>query len=376
MKRVAVIGPVYPYRSAIAYCTGRLAAELEKAFPVDLISFSRQFPRRFYPGGTDVDESLRDRAPANARYALDILNPMSWLREGLRLRRQSPDAVVLVWWIWVWAIPYLCMLALLRRDTRVIVQCHNVEDKEPAFWKSVLANGVFRRADVLIVHSARSVEELKERFGDRISGRILRLFLPVISVGSTRPSREAARRRLGIPSGENVALFFGYVRPYKGLDIALRAWTRVENVLLVVAGEVWFGAEAEIRELTRDLGSKVRLDLRYIPDSEAADYFAAADVVVAPYRYENQSAVAMNAFEFGIPVIATAVGGLPDIVENGVNGLLVEPGSDEVFAAAVDRFFTEADRDRLSSGARDAAQKYSWARYGSVVSERMIAAVH
>ena len=369
MKRVALIGPVFPYRGAISLSTVELARQLRSATELTLISFSRQFPKRFYPGGDDIDETVRDLSPADARYSLDVLNPVTWIREGLRLRRSKPDVLVLVWWVWLWAIPYLTICFFLSRKTRVFVQCHNIGDKEPRWWKSLLANLLFRRADRLIVHSAKSVEEVEERFGKKKAGETLLLFLPVLAIGRDVPSMAEARNNLGIQA-TNVALFFGNIRPFKGLDLALRGWKSVTgDVLLLVVGEIWFGDEARYRKIVEEEGiaDQVRFETRFIPDREVAAWFAAADVVVAPYRYENQSGVAMSAFHFGKPVIATAVGGLPDIIEDRVNGLLIPPEDPQALAAAVDRFFALDDRQALADGAGRSAQKYSWDRYGSAV---------
>ncbi|HJQ37411.1 MAG TPA: hypothetical protein VKB93_09750, partial [Thermoanaerobaculia bacterium] len=140
-----IIGPVPPFRGAIPYCTMRLARQLN----ADVISFKRQFPRMFYPGKSDVDESLP--AHPGTRFLLDILNPITWIRTALLLRRERPSAVIVVWWIWVWALPYRILLALLPRGTRVILQCHNIGDKEPAAWKRWLTNRVLRRGNVLVV---------------------------------------------------------------------------------------------------------------------------------------------------------------------------------------------------------------------------------
>src|SRR5258706_4728502 len=126
MTRIAIVGPVFPFRAGIAYCTTRLAEEMRRTYEVDVISFSRQFPKRFYPGGDDVDPTL---PRADADFVLDILNPLTWLRAGRRLR--GYDAVIFVWWIWVWALPYRILMAMLRRRTMVILQCHNIAAKEP-----------------------------------------------------------------------------------------------------------------------------------------------------------------------------------------------------------------------------------------------------
>ncbi|HJT17505.1 MAG TPA: glycosyltransferase family 4 protein, partial [Thermoanaerobaculia bacterium] len=347
--KIAIVGPVYPYRAGIAYCTTRLAEELG----ADVISFKRQYPKRFYPGGDDIDPTL---PRANAEFVLDILNPFTWFRS---LRKY--DAVIFVWWIWVWAIPYRLMM---MRANRVILQCHNIGEKEPARWKRALANLVFRRADVLVVHASSEAEEARRRVRAEFSrpaeagphAQIVQTFLPVHELGGEIPSREEARKKLGLTG--NVALFFGHIRPFKGLDIALEAWKKA-NATLLVAGEPWWGVKF-------DPQSNVRFDLRFIPDSEIATYFAAADVVLAPYRTEAQSGVALTAFHFARPVIATSVGGLPEIID-GNNGILVPPENPDALAAAVEEFFTRRNRSTMERAAAESAQRYSWQEYGAIM---------
>jgi glycosyltransferase involved in cell wall biosynthesis len=338
--RVAIVGPVYPYRAGIAYCTTRLAQELD----ADVVSFKRQYPRRLYPGGDDIDPTL---PRAKADFLLDILNPLTWLRARKKLREY--DVVIYVWWIWVWAIPYRVMMS-----RRAILQCHNIGEKEPAAWKRFLANLVLRRADVLVVHAKSEADEAKRR----TRAEVVETFLPVHELGREIPSRDEARRRLGLTG--NVALFFGHIRPFKGLDIALDAWRRLKsNVTLVVAGEPWWNASYPPQQ-------NVRFDLRFIPDSEIANYFAAADVVLAPYRSEAQSGVALTAFHFARPVIATSVGGLPEIID-GRNGILVPPENPEALARAVDEFFTTRDRPAMERAAAESARRYSWQEYGAIM---------
>jgi glycosyltransferase involved in cell wall biosynthesis len=416
--KTLIIGPVFPYRAGIAYCTKRLAEELG----VEVISFKRQFPKMFYPGGDDIDPTLPPFE--RARFLLDIVNPITWLRTALLLRREKPDAVIFVWWVWVWAIPYLVLLALLPKRTRVILQCHNIGDKEPAAWKRMLTNLVLRRGDVLVVHAKTEAEEASLRLGflqlesaphpasppsphrgEAAVGRrlpndhsremhgqvafsplrgekvpkadegsalakIVQTFLPVHELGGAIPSREDARRTLNLQA--NVALFFGHVRPFKGLDIALRAWRELKtDVTLVVAGEAWWKGEAEYRALAAGLNN-IRFDFRYIPDAEIATYFAATDIVLAPYRIEAQSGVALTAFHFARPVLATNVGGLPEIIEEGVNGMLVPAEDPAALARAIDAFFAREDRATMERHAAAAARKYSWEEYGALM-KRLLA---
>jgi len=354
--KVAIVGPVFPFRAGIAYCTTRLAEELRKGGDVDVISFSRQFPKRFYPGGDDVDPTL---PRAEAAFIVDVMNPLTWLRAGWRLRRY--DAVIFVWWVWLFAPAYLTMIALMRRRARVILQCHNVGDKEPAAWKRWLTDRVLRRADALVTHARTEADEAWRRSGRHI----VRTFLPVHELGASIPSRADARVALGINDIAKVALFFGHVRPFKGLDIALRAWASLtSDVLLVVAGEAWWERADEYRALAKSL-TNVRFDFRFIPDSEIATYFAATDVVLAPYRIEAQSGVALTAFHFARPVIASTVGGLPEIID-GNNGILIPPEDPQALAHAIDEFFTTRDHAAMERAAAASARKYSWPEYAAV----------
>jgi glycosyltransferase involved in cell wall biosynthesis len=351
--KTVIIGPVFPYRAGIAYCTTRLARELN----ADVISFSRQFPKFLYPGGDDVDPTLPG---ADARFILDVMNPVTWVRAGLAARKY--DAVILVWWVWLFALPYLTILALLPRRTRVILQCHNIGDKEPAAWKRWLTDRVLRRGDVLVVHAKTEADDAARRAPRRT---IVTTFLPVHELGGAIPSRDDARRTLDLHG--NVALFFGHVRPFKGLDIALRAWPLLTSeTTLLVAGEAWWKSEEEYRRLA---STNVRFDFRFIPDAEIATYFAAADVVLAPYRIEAQSGVALTAFHFARPVIATTVGGLPEIIDEGRNGMLVPPEDPAALAKAIDAFFARDDRDAMERHAAESARRYSWAEYGRLFSE-------
>ena len=142
--------------------------------------------------------------------------------------------------------------------------------------------------------------------------------------------KEAARKKLGLPENENIILFFGFIRKYKGLDLLFEAMAnvRIKNsgIRLLVAGEFYEDAKQYQEQIER-LGIKDRLILKtdFIPDSEVKYYLCAADAVIQPYRNATQSGVTPLAYHFEKPMVVTKVGGLPSLVPDKKVGLVVEP---------------------------------------------------
>jgi len=182
--------------------------------------------------------------------------------------------------------------------------------------------------------------------------------------GASAKDRAGARARTGL-TGE-VLLFFGFVRRYKGLDILIEALPAVlarRPVTLVVAGEFYEPVEpVRARIAALGLSEHVRLADRYVPDEEVGDLVAAADCVVLPYRSATQSGVVLVAYAGGCPVISTAVGGLPEVVEEGVTGHLVPPEDPAALAQAIISFFERGGRAAYEPAVERAAQRYSWAK--------------
>ena len=331
-SRVAVVGPVPPYRGGIAQHTAHLAEALAERAEVLLLSFARQYPAWLYPGSSDRDPAAQAPLRPAPEFLLDPLNPLSWRRALARIERYLPDLVLLPWWTVFWAPCFWFLARGCRlRGLPVRLLCHNVLDHEAAAWKTWLTCALFRQVDSFLVHSRAEARRLTELIG----GAEIRVHPHPLYDGFPDPIETLPRR------ADLELLFFGLVRPYKGLPQLIEAMGRLRDlsVQLSVVGEFWEGQEAVEKAVrAKGLDERVELVPRYVTAQEAADRFARADAVVLPYLSVTASGVVALAYRYGKPVIASRLDGLAELVRDGETGALVPPGDPTVLAEAIRGF--------------------------------------
>jgi len=175
-------------------------------------------------------------------------------------------------------------------------------------------------------------------------------------------SKEAARKKLGISEGARVLLFFGFIRPYKGLDLLLDAISFIPelNITLVIAGEFYGDKVQYMQQINRlGLDSNVVINDEYIPDAEVANYFCAADLITQTYRTATQSGVTQIAYQLERPMLVTDVGGLAEIVADGLVGFVVKP-EPQAIAFAINRFYNQNLEQEFSRNVAREKARFSW----------------
>jgi len=346
--KICLIGPIHPLRGGIAQYNMQLARELGQRHETTIVSFSRQYPALLFPGRTQLDPSAQASGP-RGEPLLDSIDPLSWLRAGRRIAALEPDLVVVHWWHPFFAPCIGTTVRSMRRHRRAPVAfiCHNVLPHEPFPGARNLTRFALAPGDAWLLHSTSDRRAL-ESLGLEAATLLVTPHPRARGFGASW-RKDEARCRLAL-SGHTL-LFFGLIRPYKGLaDLleALRVVLRQLDCTLLVVGEFYHG-KAQALALIRRLGieHKVRVIDRFIPDDEVGLYFSAADLVVLPYRSATQSGIVPIAFAFERPVIATRVGGLSEAVRDGETGLLVEPNSPAALAEAIVRFYEDGLEPRF-----------------------------
>jgi len=324
----------------------------------------------------------------------EIQNPLkrAWRKIYWTLRRMARGVRL----IYAWA----SLTQFLLREKPDIVQFSKYEYSFESYFV-----GYLRRRGLIVTQLCHEFE-LRESQDfiwsilDRISGEVYRHFSAIfflseeirkrfLSLHSTIPaertlsvphgnsgwllnipavSADVLRQRYGLQKDERVVLFFGLLAPSKGLDDLLDAFAiarKTCNAKLVIAGyPTKHISMSEMLEKNRNLGiaDQVIFDARYIPLNEIQPLMALASVVVYPYRSGTQSGALQTAYTFGKPVIATAVGGLPEVVENGKSGYIVLPNSPAELAEKIVAVVNDPKLgDEMGQYARHLSEtRFSW----------------
>ena len=360
--RIALLGPLAPWRGGLAQYLGLLGDALTRHGEVRGVTFTRQYPAFLFPGGSQLDpEAERPHFPVEA--LLDSIGPASWRRTAAALERFAPGAVILKWWMPFFAPGFASSVGpLRRRGTRMVLVCDNLVPHERRPLDLLLTRWMLRNSDGYLVMSESVERDLARLKPGAPARRVPHPFYAQFDRG--RWTRGSARAKLGLAADAEVAVFFGYVRRYKGLDTLLEAWAAVRRerpAVLIVAGDFYERPEP-YRRLAAAAGGPeaVRMIEGYRSDDDVEALFRAADVAVLPYRSATQSGVTHVAYALGVPVITTDVGGLAETVSPGITGLIVPPEDPAALAAAIVRFFATGMGATLREGVAALRATHSW----------------
>jgi len=310
--KMVIIGPVYPYRGGISHHTTFLAENLRKAgVEVHILSFKRQYPLWLYPGSSDKDTSILP-LKIDAKFLLDPFNPLSWIKTLSEIKNLKPNLVIFQWWTTFWVIAYkfLCLF-LTKNKIKILFLIHNIFPHETRFWDPILVKLILTNNIEYIVQSSREKQKMKELLPRK---DVYLVEHPIFNIQKENLiNSKDAKEKLQIDSDIKVLLFFGIVRPYKGLELLIKSLKTIindhsNNINLVIAGEFWEPVEKYFDLISNlSLERFVKIYNKYIPNEEIPIFFSAADVFVAPYKNGTQSGAVKLAMGYGLPLVITNV---------------------------------------------------------------------
>ncbi len=419
MAKVVCFGPGPKFKGGISNYNTSLAKTLDKdpENEVHIVSWTNQYPsvipREFVDSSSTSD--FMEGTGIKVTYLTNYNNPVSWRKTARFIRSLQPDKVIFQWAISIQGLPMGSMAKWLKKhsDAEIIFDLHFVVQKEGSSIDEFFTRMGIRHADTYITHAYKTVEELRELFperrftvtetGDRAtddSTTVIKLFHPVYDLYQPDPDfdREAFKKELGLD--RHVFLFFGFIRKYKGLHNAIRAFKQVaeqrDDVSFLICGEefwatldtskfstklkkVLFGvaqklflknkeSEQDYRplKLIGELGLKDRAVVKneFIPNEDVHKYFQVSDCSILYYLTATPSGVESLTYNFELPILATRVGHFPETIRDGFNGYLAEPEDIDSMASVMLKFL---DEPLPSENVRAAAADMSWENYVAAI---------
>jgi len=413
MKRIVCFGPGPQFKGGIANYNTSLAKAFDASGDVEvhIVSWTQQYPA-IIPRDFIDRKSRQDQLKGTGikvHYITNYNNPFSWIKTTRLIKNLKPDLVVFQWAIAIQGLPLGYIAGkLIRSGHHVVFDLHFVKQKEGSTLDILLTKFGIKNANSYVVHARQTADELSSLFSMRtftlvegaVSGKIqnpvLKLYHPVYDMFKPDPdfNKELVKSQMGLK--ENVFLFFGFIRKYKGLHLAIEAFAKLASMrndvsLLIVGESFWdtldnkkftarlknrlFGIAKKIflrkqdderdynpLRLIDDLNirDKVVVVNDFVPNEEVHRYFQVSDNLLLFYLTATPSGVESIGYNFRMPMLASSVGHFPETVQNGVNGYLaVSEDTNDMLRIMNLAIVKPIDRKNIES----TAQNMSWHNY-------------
>ena len=351
--RVQLVDPsafTPPYDRALAAALARAGAEVE------LLTSRFLHGRVPEADGYRVHECFYRRSAARgleapARRAFKLAEHIP---DMLRFRRAADADVIHYQWL---TLPGLDTHLLPPLRPRVMT-AHYLLPPQASRRQLASARRAFGAMDAVVAHSEHGARRLRDEVGlDPTRVRVI----PhgAFDYLTRLPDEKPLPAELEGAEGP-VILFFGLLRPYKGIDTLLEAFRRVKGAELWIVGNPRMDVQP-LHRLAADAPGRVRFLTRFVEDAEIPPLMRRADIVVLPYRAAEHSGVLYAALAFGRPLILSAVGGFPEVAEQGA-ARLVPPEDPQALAATLAELVGDGEaRTELGrAAAAAAAGSHSW----------------
>lgn len=415
---IVCFGPGPKFKGGIQNYNTSLALALDRQpnTEVHIVSWTQQYPaiipREFVDKSSKTD--LLADSNVQVKYITNYNNPATWRETVNYILALGTSKVIIQWSIALQGLPIGSMVKKLRKkNIEVILDLHFVIQKENSGIDKYFTKRGIKNASTFIVHALKTWEELKALFpqkkmvlsydGKRSSDdttTVIKLYHPIYDLFKPDTNFDVSSFKKEYGLRENVFLFFGFIRKYKGLHNTIKAFSKVaekrDDVSLLICGEsfwqtldnkklstkiknILFGtakklflkkADDERNYRPLDLIKELNIEDRcvvfnsFIPNEDVHKYFQVSDAVVLYYLTATPSGIESLSYNFLLPLLATSVGHFPETIKDGFNGYLARPNDIDDMAAQMIRFL-EHPLDRKNVA--ESTKNMSWEIYALAI---------
>lgn len=363
---ILLIGPAHPYRGGIAETQHEFANALQNhSKKVLLWTFSHLYPNLLFKGESQF-------ATQNVEFNLNIYrrihayNPQNWKNQAQEINSMNPSIIVFRYYTPFLAFSYTQILKHLNSEMKKVGLIDNWIPHEKRIVDGLLNKNFSKRIDLFTCLS----ENVARQISSDVRGKpIWSKNHPISSNLPPKLGKQQSRLHLGWDLDKKIVLFFGIIRPYKGLDTLIHAFSESPlfqtGIKLKVVGDCYENRTKYVRLVRKlQIGTQVDLDFRYANRAKIQLVFSAADLVVLPYRSATQSGIISMAYHYECPLVVTEVDGLKEIVHQDKTGL-ISPADSSVLAEKIQVGLEEENLKNFRQKIRESTSLNSWDSFTS-----------
>ena len=333
MKKISFFSSLPPFRGGISHFSQLLCKSLELKTELKTFTFKKQYPSFLFPGKSQFINN-KSTIELKAKRIVSTFNPFSYFKAARIIKGDVPQVFICNYWMSFFG-PMLGFISRSLPSTVIKVAIiHNLTPHEKRFFDKSFNRYFLKSFDGFIALSDFVLQDIKSMNKDKPA---IVISHPAYTNFNDPIDCFEARNLLQIDSDKKTILFFGIIRDYKGLDLLIDAFKYLDDSYqLLIVGEV-YGKDTKYKNQIDSNSNKNRIYFinKYIPDEDVHLYFSSADCLSLPYRSGTQSGVAAIAHKFALPVITTAVGGISEKIDDGVNGLIINELSAQCIAEKI-----------------------------------------
>lgn len=364
--KIAYLSTFYPFRGGIAQFNASLFNTLKNEYDNDVkaYTFSRQYPDLLFPGTTQYVTKEDNAEIIPSEQILDTINPFSYYSTANQINNFQPDLLITKFWMPFFA-PSLGKVAdKLNTKTKKIAILDNVIPHEKRPFDITLIKYFLNKYDKFVVMSNKVKDDLLSL---KPNAEFIFLEHPLYDhFGEKKDVLESKKyifeSRFEELKNKKLLLYFGFIRDYKGLDILIDTISKLDDSYhLVIAGEVYGNFEKYDQQINNlGVNQKITKMVRYINDEEVSKLFSASDVCILPYKSATQSGIVGISYNFDLPLIATNVGGLAEMILPHNTGLISDEVSSESIQISIEKYFDNELKTNFSINIQNYKNIANW----------------
>ncbi len=334
---------------------------IREGHDAQIISYSLQYPNFLFPGSSQFEQSGTAPEGLKIHTLINTINPFNWIRVARFIRREKPDFILFRYWLPFFGPSLGSIARMVRRKTTVLALTDNVIPHEKRPGDTPFTKYFISSCDGFIAMSKTVLNDIS-----KFSNTENKAYSPhpmYETYGPAVPVAEA-RAHLQLAADDQIVLFFGLIRHYKGLDILLEAMAHPEikqrKIKLLIAGEFYEDKQPYLDLIkNKGLQEQVILHDRFIANEEVRYYFSASNLVAQTYRNATNSGVTMVGYYYEKPMLVTNVGGLAEIVPDNACGYVVE-NNVATISEKIIAYFRDKKEAAFTENVKREKQKYEW----------------